>query len=160
MTRTSVPVRVDEAQLAGHARRLAARLPAAACIHLAGELGAGKTTFVRALLDVWQPGLRVRSPTYALVERYRIAGREVLHADLYRLRDPAELEALGLREALGQALLLIEWPERGGGQVPPADLGVRLTHAGEARGLSYVVPAAPPDWLGDLWPGDDPAQRA
>jgi tRNA threonylcarbamoyladenosine biosynthesis protein TsaE len=151
VSQASVPVSVDEPGLVAHARRLAACLPTAACVHLVGDLGAGKTTFVRALLQAWVPGLRVKSPTYALVERYRIDDREVLHADLYRVNDPEELEMLGLREAAGSALILIEWPDRGGDQVPPADLVVRLDPDGERRRLQYAVHAKVPAWLLPIW---------
>ncbi len=151
MSCASFPVSVDESGLVDHAHRLAACLPNAACIHLVGDLGTGKTTFVRALLRAWEPGLRVKSPSYALVERYRIEGREVLHADLYRVSDPGELEPLGLREAAGGALILIEWPERGADQVPAADLVVRLKPDHERRWLQYTVPASVPAWLLPVW---------
>lgn len=151
MSHASAPVSVDEPGLAACARSLAARVPTAFCVHLVGDLGAGKTTFVRALLQSWEPGLRVKSPTYALVERYRIGGREILHADLYRVNDPHELEMLGLREAAGSALILIEWPDRGGDQVPAADLVVRLAPDDGRRRLQYAVPAAVPAWLQPIW---------
>jgi tRNA threonylcarbamoyladenosine biosynthesis protein TsaE len=96
-------------------------------IELAGELGAGKTTLVRGLLAALGHAGRVRSPTYTLIEPYRIGGRDVLHLDLYRLADPGELEFLGLGDLLTPgAIALIEWPERGGGYLPPADLTVAL----------------------------------
>ncbi len=151
MRQTSAAVTVDEPGLVACARRLAAHLPTTACVHLVGDLGAGKTTFVRALLQAWEPGLRVKSPTYALVERYRIGNREVLHADLYRVHDPEELELLGLREAVGIALILVEWPDRGGDRLPPADLVVRLAPDGARRRLQYEVPTAVPAWLLPIW---------
>jgi tRNA threonylcarbamoyladenosine biosynthesis protein TsaE len=151
VSRASIPVNVDEHGLVDHARRLAACIPTVSCVHLVGDLGAGKTTFVRALLQAWEPGLRVKSPTYALVERYRIDGREVLHADLYRVNDPDELEMLGLREAAGSALILVEWPDRGADQVPPADLVVRLDPDDGRRWLQYAVPGTVPAWLLPIW---------
>lgn len=103
-------------------------------VHLSGELGAGKTTLVRALLHALGHAGAVRSPTYALVEPYRIGELEVYHLDLYRIADPQELDYLGLRDWLRpDNLVLIEWPERGGAHLPPPDLSIRLEHAGEGR---------------------------
>ncbi len=85
-------------------------------VYLAGDLGAGKTTLTRGLLRSLAVTGAVRSPTYTLVEIYEIGALTVLHLDLYRLRDPSELDNLGLREwATGGHLWLVEWPERGAG---------------------------------------------
>jgi tRNA threonylcarbamoyladenosine biosynthesis protein TsaE len=114
-------------------------------IELTGELGAGKTTLVRGLLTGLGHAGRVRSPTYTLIEPYRLGGRDVLHLDLYRLADPGELEFLGLGDLLTpDALALIEWPERGAGHLPPADLTVALRYpdrAGAATGREAVITA-------------------
>lgn len=116
---------------AGLARTLA---DAGAVIYLEGQLGAGKTTLVRGLLRGLGYAGRVKSPTYTLVEPYEINGRQVFHLDLYRLGRPEELEFLGVREldVPGQ-IVLIEWPERGIGLLPTADLQLRLDFAGEGR---------------------------
>jgi tRNA threonylcarbamoyladenosine biosynthesis protein TsaE len=110
-----------------------------AVVYLRGELGAGKTTCVRSLLrSLGVTGL-VRSPTYTLVETYRVATLTCVHVDLYRLQSLTEVDELGLRDQLGPAsLLLVEWPERGGAALPSADLVVSLGYAGSARlaGLS------------------------
>jgi tRNA threonylcarbamoyladenosine biosynthesis protein TsaE len=101
-------------------------------IYLEGDLGAGKTTFARGFLHGCGITGQVRSPTYTLVEVYEISGLFVIHADLYRLRDPLELEALGLREwARNGYVWLVEWPARGQGHLPPADLSVAF-NAGPA----------------------------
>lgn len=102
-------------------------------LHLLGDLGAGKTTLARGLLQALLPGQRVKSPTYTLVERYDAGGVPVLHLDLYRLVDPEELEFLGLREELGHAAVLVEWPQRGGTLLPPPDLVVALRQHGSGR---------------------------
>jgi len=96
-------------------------------IYLKGELGAGKTTLVRGLLRALGVAGAVRSPSYALLEPYTVSAGTVIHVDLYRVRDAAETEALGLRDEFrGDALVLVEWPERAGGALPPPDLQLTL----------------------------------
>jgi len=123
---------------AGH--ELAAALTAGAVeqavIYLRGELGAGKTTFARGLLEGMGHTGRVPSPTYTLVEPYELDAWQVFHVDLYRLADPGEVEQLGLTDLYGpQAVMLIEWPERGAGRIEPADVELRLDLQGEGRSL-------------------------
>lgn len=97
-------------------------------IYLTGDLGAGKTTLTRGLLRSLGVTGAVRSPTYTLVESYELGAMTAVHLDLYRLTDAQELENLGLREwARGGHLWLIEWPERGAGHLPDADLVIRLS---------------------------------
>ncbi len=112
-----------------------ARVLAPGCVmYLHGELGAGKTTLARGLLHRLGHRGTVKSPTYTLVEPYQIGEWWLFHWDLYRLADPEELEYLGLRDQIdGEAVLLIEWPERGRGELPAADLEVTLDYAGEGR---------------------------
>ncbi|EAR23228.1 tRNA (adenosine(37)-N6)-threonylcarbamoyltransferase complex ATPase subunit type 1 TsaE [Nitrococcus mobilis] len=108
--------------------QLAAALPMRCRIDLTGELGAGKTTLVRGLLRTLGHIGPVRSPTYTLIEPYQVAERRLYHLDLYRLSDPEELEYIGLRDLLGEsAVLLVEWPERGGRVLPMADLVIALS---------------------------------
>lgn len=98
-----------------------------ALIELHGPLGAGKTTFVRHLLRALGVTGRIKSPTYALLEPYRVGGTDVAHVDLYRLSDANEWADAGLREALLEpGLRLVEWPERAGGRLPPADLALTI----------------------------------
>jgi tRNA threonylcarbamoyladenosine biosynthesis protein TsaE len=97
-------------------------------VYLQGELGSGKTTLARALLRELGAQGTVRSPSYTLVESYELAACRVLHLDLYRLRDAAELEPLALRDELrAGVLLLVEWPERAAQGLPAPDLQVLLT---------------------------------
>lgn len=114
--------------------RLAGVLEPGGVIYLHGDLGAGKTTLARGLLQGLGHRGTVKSPTYTLVEPYQIGEWRLFHWDLYRLADPGELEFLGLRDQLdGEAVLLIEWPERGQGELPAADLAVALDYAGDGR---------------------------
>jgi tRNA threonylcarbamoyladenosine biosynthesis protein TsaE len=106
-------------------------LPRQLVVHLRGDLGSGKTTLARALVQALEPGVRVKSPTYTLLESYATPTRTVHHLDLYRIGSPLELAALGLRDLDG--VLLIEWPDRGGTAVPPADLVLALSIAGDGR---------------------------
>jgi len=121
--------RAEETEALG--RQLASLRPDArelAVIYLTGELGAGKTTLARGFLRELGVTQAVRSPTYTLLELHELGGLTVLHIDLYRLRDATELEPLGLREwARPGTLWLIEWPERGAGRLPPADLTLTFT---------------------------------
>src|SRR5687768_6215208 len=128
--------RRDEDALVALARRLAPSVREGGVIHLRGELGAGKTTFARALLQALGVGERVKSPTYSLIESYEAGGIDIHHLDLYRIADPEELEWLGL-DGLWRpgALVLVEWPQRGGALLPAADLELELRHAGPRRDL-------------------------
>lgn len=107
-------------------------------IALEGELGAGKTTLVGALLNAFGFAGHARSPTYTLIEPYTLSGRAIHHLDLYRLTDPREVDALGLRDLQEpRSILLIEWPERGAGALPPIDLRISIRYAvGDGRVLA------------------------
>jgi tRNA threonylcarbamoyladenosine biosynthesis protein TsaE len=103
-------------------------------IFLYGDLGAGKTTLARQFLRHWGVTGTIRSPTYTLMEPYCAGGRELLHMDLYRLNNPAELHNLGLVDyPPEQTLWLVEWPEKGGDALPQADISISLQLAGQAR---------------------------
>ena len=129
----------DEAATMALARRLAPQVADGGVVYLRGELGAGKTTFARALLRGLGVGERVKSPTYSLLERYTMEGRDAFHLDLYRIADAGELEWLGLDELeAADAIVLVEWPERGGGTLPAADLEILLEHDGAARRGRFV----------------------
>jgi tRNA threonylcarbamoyladenosine biosynthesis protein TsaE len=125
----------DEAATDALGRGVAAALSGGGMVvYLHGDLGAGKTTFARALLGALGVGERIKSPTYSLVEGYNAQGRPAWHLDLYRIADPGELEWLGL-DALSDpaALVLVEWPERGRGALPLPDLTLHLAYASGGR---------------------------
>ena len=122
----------DAAMTEALGRALAATRPVQAVVHLQGDLGAGKSTLARALLRALGVEGAIRSPTYTLVERYPIPAGEAWHLDLYRIGDAAELDFLGLDDAVA-TLWLVEWPERAGPALPAADLRVELEMSGSGR---------------------------
>jgi tRNA threonylcarbamoyladenosine biosynthesis protein TsaE len=119
------------------AARLALVLQPGLVVYLRGNLGAGKTTLVRALLHALGYTGRVKSPTYTLVERYEVAGLHLRHFDLYRFRDAEEWESSGFRDEFdGQNICLVEWPEQATGLLPPADISITLDILQDGRELT------------------------
>lgn len=115
-------------------RQLAAALEVPFVLFLKGDLGAGKTTLMRALLQAKGHQGRVKSPTYGIAETYSIDGVSCIHLDLYRIADPGELEYLGVLDNPGDSTLLaVEWPEKGAGALPTPDLEVALAHHDDGR---------------------------
>lgn len=114
--------------------RLAGVLRGGLTIWLQGNLGAGKTTLVRGLLRGLGYEGKVKSPTYTLVEPYVISGLYLYHFDLYRFVDPEEWEAAGFRDYFNeQSVCLVEWPDKAGDLLPPADIAIALTPSGSGR---------------------------
>lgn len=123
----------NEAETAALGDRLGGIVRAGDVIALSGDLGAGKSTLARALIQALAGAATdVPSPTFTLVQTYDTPGLAVWHFDLYRLEDPGEARELGLEEAV-DGLALIEWPERLGRDLPRARLEVRLSFAGDGR---------------------------
>lgn len=122
---------------------MAAACPPSCVIYLEGELGAGKTTLVRGFMRGLGYEGAVKSPTYTLLEPYELPKRRCFHFDLYRLADPGELEYLGIRDLLqGDAVLLVEWPEKGQGELPPPDLMVQIHYMEGGRRIE-LEPVSP-----------------
>ncbi len=150
----------DEAATLALARSLAGHLRPGDVICLIGDLGVGKTTVARGLIKALPPAdggdanaqecdEEVPSPTFTLVQIYQRRPAPVWHVDLYRLARPEEVLELGLDEALGEAITLIEWPDRLGDNVPAERLEVRLRYGGPA-GVRSAELAGFGGWRGRL----------
>ncbi len=111
---------LDEAELLRLAAALSSVLVHGDCVALQGDLGAGKTTFARAVVRAFlaDPGHDVPSPTFALRQDYHGARGDIAHFDLYRLSDARELDELGFDEGLDRRVTLVEWPERAASSLP------------------------------------------
>ena len=146
----------SEADTLAFTQRLAAQPALRNCfVQLHGDLGAGKTTFVRHLLHSLGVAGRIKSPTYTVVEPYEVPGLSIWHFDFYRFNDPREWEDAGFRDTFASAgLKLAEWPEQAGAFLPQADLELHIevladgTRAVRALALTpagrEVLGAAPP----------------
>lgn len=115
-------------------------LPKKCLVFLNGDLGSGKTTLTRAVLRAAGHKTAVKSPTYTLVEEYELASGLFFHFDLYRINDPEELEWIGIGDYLQQqSISFIEWPDKGKGFLPEADIEISLLAKGDYRTLKLQV---------------------
>lgn len=130
----------NEEQLQQWAKKVAQQCSAPVIMFLKGELGAGKTTFARAFIQSLGVKERVKSPTYPIVESYSIEKMKIFHFDLYRIHLANELDELGFDDYFKEAaIVLIEWPERGEGVVPSADIEITFAIKDEGREVAIKV---------------------
>jgi tRNA threonylcarbamoyladenosine biosynthesis protein TsaE len=150
-------IEATEALAASFAPLLCGRHPgirAGGRIHLSGDLGAGKTSFVRAFLRACGIRGRIKSPSYALLESYNLSSLHFYHLDFYRFSDSREWLDAGFRDILKEeAIVLIEWPEQAGGLLPPPDLEIRIEHQDEGRDAVLTARSEKGSlWLMTLFP--------
>ncbi|WP_462157165.1 tRNA (adenosine(37)-N6)-threonylcarbamoyltransferase complex ATPase subunit type 1 TsaE [Pseudoalteromonas sp. GB56] len=130
----------DESATVAFGNTLSGLVAQGVVIYLYGDLGAGKTTLTRGIVQGFGHKGKVKSPTYTLVEPYELPEVNIYHFDLYRLADPEELEFMGIRDYFDDtAVCILEWPSKGEGVIPRADLKITLEYTGEAREISIVA---------------------
>ena len=138
----------DEEAMVAFGGQLARITQGHGVIFLEGNLGAGKTTLSRGIIRGLGHAGSVKSPTFTLVEPYEIGDVRAFHFDLYRLEDPEELEYMGIRDYFdGEALCLIEWPNRGSGFLPKPDLTITISPLDAGRSLQLL----PQGSRGESW---------
>ena len=129
----------DEGETLRLAENMAGYLCPGMNLYLKGELGAGKTTFVRGLLRGLSYQDKVKSPTYTLVEPYSFDKFTIYHFDLYRFKDEIEWDDAGFREYFNNSsICLVEWPEKAGHILPDPDILIELSHASHGRHLHLI----------------------
>ena len=133
----------NEQEMLALGARIGAVLRAGDTVALTGELGAGKTTLIRGLIQAKLPEIEVPSPTYTLVQTYDFPDYELWHCDLYRLKHPDEVFEIGLMDAFGEAVCLLEWPDKIGGYLPEDALNLHIRFKDEGR-----VVELGPEWEG------------
>jgi tRNA threonylcarbamoyladenosine biosynthesis protein TsaE len=127
------------AELTQWGEALGARLSPPCVITLEGDLGAGKTTLAKAISSGYGVRETVTSPTFALMHEYRAPRSSVYHLDLYRLRGPDQLANIGWEDVISsKAVVLIEWPDRAGAELPPAAHAIILGHVAGKPDLRSV----------------------
>jgi len=127
----------NEQQTLKFGRHFSQGLKKGCVIYLEGELGSGKTTFVRGVLSGLGYTGKVKSPTYTIVESYNLEAYDIYHFDLYRLADPEELEFLGIRDyCIENSVVLVEWPDKGQGFLPEPDVVILLQYRADGRNVT------------------------
>ena len=140
----------DQAATEALAARIAGVLRPGDVVALDGDLGAGKTTFARALIRAAAGAeVEVPSPTFTLVQTYDLAIGRIWHFDLYRIAGPDEVIELGWDEARAEGIALVEWPDRLGPLLPPEHLEIGLSYGTEPGSRTALV-AGSPGWSNRL----------
>ena len=129
---------MTEAEMLDLGARLGRALQPGDTVALIGGLGAGKTTLARGLIQSVLPHETVPSPTYTLVQTYDVQRFTLWHCDLYRLNHPDEAYELGLMDAMGEEVCLLEWPDRLGALLPEDALKIEITFEGEGRRVALT----------------------
>ena len=125
---------LTEPELTEWGRQLGRHSTPPLVIAIAGDLGSGKTTLARAICDGYGVSEPVTSPTFAIVHTYEASRSAVHHLDLYRLKGVEELQNIGWDEIVASnALVLVEWPERSGSQLPASHVPIELSHAADPQ---------------------------
>jgi tRNA threonylcarbamoyladenosine biosynthesis protein TsaE len=133
----------NEAEMLALGGRLGRVLKTGDVIALTGDLGAGKTTLIRGLIQAELPGEEVPSPTYTLVQTYDLPDYELWHCDLYRLKHPDEAFELGLIDAFDDAVCVLEWPDKIGNHLPEDALTIHIAFTETGREVTLG-----PEWSG------------
>ncbi|QDD12151.1 tRNA (adenosine(37)-N6)-threonylcarbamoyltransferase complex ATPase subunit type 1 TsaE [Candidatus Methylopumilus rimovensis] len=129
----------DESETLRLAESMASHLFPGMNLYLKGELGSGKTTFVRGALRGLGYQDKVKSPTYTLVEPYSLEKFTIYHFDLYRFKDETEWDDAGFREYFNNtSICLVEWPEKVGHILPKPDISIELSHTAYGRHLHLI----------------------
>jgi tRNA threonylcarbamoyladenosine biosynthesis protein TsaE len=129
----------DESETLRLAESMASHLSPGMNLYLKGELGSGKTTFVRGVLRGLGYQDKVKSPTYTLVEPYSLEKFTIHHFDLYRIKNETEWDEAGFREHFNNtSICLVEWPEKAGHILPKPDISIELSHTPHGRHLHLI----------------------
>jgi tRNA threonylcarbamoyladenosine biosynthesis protein TsaE len=132
----------DELETLSFGARLASQLQSGTKLYLSGDLGTGKTTLARGILRGLGYGGSVKSPTFTLVELYKLSTLDLHHFDFYRINDPEECSDAGFREIFdSDSVCLVEWPEKAAGFLPEPDIAIRMQHAPKGR-IIHLVPGS------------------
>jgi tRNA threonylcarbamoyladenosine biosynthesis protein TsaE len=130
----------DEAATLACGERFSSILVSGLNVYLHGDLGAGKTTFVRGILRGLGYVGKVKSPTYTLVEQYSVSNYDFYHFDLYRFNDEEEWDAAGFRDYFNaQSVCMIEWPEKAANVLPAPDIHVKLSMLNNGRKIQFLA---------------------